>query len=115
MFCIGTLLLSCATPELPASEKISGNYTGQYTFNASIHNNVVASVTKVNDNSVNINFSGSGISPLSINDVSVVANNDSYALTKTVMTGAMSGAVQNNELSVSYSYIGGAVSFVGNK
>jgi len=116
LFVLLFVLVSCApTVVVPPADQISGNYTGQYTFNASINNGVIAAVTKVNDNSVTINFSGSGISPLTISNISIVANDNSFALTKTGMTEAMSGAVSDGELSVSYSYIGGAVSFVGNK
>lgn len=116
LFILSLALTSCA-PEatIPPADQIGGNYTGQYTINTSIHNNVIASVTKQNDNSVNIYFSGSGISPLTISNISVVANDNSFALTKTGMTEAMSGAVSNGELSISYSYLGGAVSFVGTK
>jgi hypothetical protein len=110
------IISSCAVT--PPAEKISGNYTGQYTYNASVTNGVTATVTEVNDNTCNISFSGSGISPLTISNIGITANsnNTSYALTKTGMTESMSGAVdENNQLSVSYSFMSGAMTFVGNK
>src|SRR5688572_27843599 len=111
------IISSCAVPVIPA-DQIQGNYTGQYAYNASITNAVTAAVTKVNNNTCNIQFSGSGISPLTISNISITANSDNtnFALSKTGGMGeSMSGAVQNGELSVSYGFIGGAMTFVGTK
>ena|SRR5688572_14363623 len=115
LFASVLLISSCAVDPPPVD--INGNYTGQYTYNASVTNGVTATVTKTSESSCNISFSGSGISPMNITGISITpnSNNTSFALSKTGMTEAMSGAVENGELSVSYSFMGGAMSFVGNK
>lgn len=106
VFC---LITACAPP----AERISGEYTGLYTYNATIVDGVSASVTKVDDNEVNITFSHPGISTLAINNISVTVSGNEFALVKTGLFDVVSGAVNNNELTVSYSFIGGAVTFVG--
>jgi hypothetical protein len=104
-------MISC----VPPAEKISGNYNGQYTYNTSISNGVTAAVVKETDNTVTINFSGGGISPLTISGISITSNNQSFALTKTGFAESVSGAVDNNQLSVSYGFMSGAMTYVGTK
>jgi len=104
-------IFSCSTP----TQKASGNYSGQYTYNSSIHQNISAAVTETSSSTVSITFTGSGISTLTISGISAISNGNDVALTKSGFAEALSGAVSGNELSISYSFMSGAVTYVGNK
>jgi hypothetical protein len=106
------LMASCLAP----SEKISGNYHGQYTNNALILMDAHATITKVDQNTINLTLSHSSISPVTIEGINVTeGDNNSFALVKTDFINVLSGAVEGNELSISYSYLGGVITFVGTK
>ncbi len=103
-------IVSCAP-----SETISGTYHGQYTNNVLILPNATATITKVDANTINLTLSESSISPVTIQNIHVTADGNSFALVKTGFIDVLSGAVEGNELSISYSYLGGVITFVGTK
>src|SRR5688572_13559766 len=102
---------SCATP----AQKATGNYNGQFTQNASVFYNISAAVTETNSSTVSVTFSGTGISTQTISGITAISDGDGVALTKTGFTDALSGAVDGNQLSISYSYMSGAITYVGTK
>lgn len=102
---------SCLSP----AEKVSGGYHGLYTNNALILSNTTATVTRVDDKTIQVSFSEASISPFTINGITVSEDNTNFVLVKVGLIENLSGAVQGNQLTISYTYLGGAVTFVGTR
>lgn len=105
------LIASCA----PQADKVTGTYNGDYIYNSSTYYNIAAAVTKENDNTVTIAFSGVGIASLTVAGVAVAANGDNSSLSKSAGGETVSGNVIGNTMNVTYSGPTGNVSYVGTK
>jgi hypothetical protein len=111
-FILGLVFISsCLSP----AEKVSGTYNGLYTNNALILSNTNATVTRVDDKTINLSLTESSISPFNISGISVSEDNANFVLLKLGLIENLSGAVQGNQLTISYTYLGGAVTFTGTK
>lgn len=114
-FLLGILTIALVTACQTPSQKCSGTYNGQYTNNALILTGINTAVVAESDDKVSVTFdAGSGTS-ITVSGISVSTNGNDFTLIKTELFGAFSGAVSGNELNVGYSYIGGAITFVGTK
>ena len=111
MIALIVIIASCQTP----AQKCQGTYNGQYTNNATILTGINTTVTADGDKTVSVTFNAGSGAAVTVSGINVTEGSGSLALTKTEMFGAFSGAVDGNELNVGYSYIGGAISFVGTK
>jgi len=97
------------------SDGAVGTYTGDYVYNFSVYANITAAVGKESDNTVNILFSGIGITDLTIAGIKVSVDGDAYIMSKAAGGETLSGVVQGNNVNITYSNAGSDYSFVGVK
>lgn len=111
---IAALLLTVASCSI-TSDGAVGTYTGSYVYNSSVYSNITAAVGKESDNTVNLLFSGIGISDLSVTAIKVTVDGSTYIMSKAVGSETLSGVVQGNNINITYSNSGTDYSFVGTK
>lgn len=111
-FALLLFLNSCA---IPLSEQISGNYSGQYTNNASVIGNGTVNIAANGNDAADVTISAPGFDSVIITNVALTGDNGEIALYKVNFIDVLAGSYNDGELSLSYTSIGGVISFIGSK